>query len=315
MEKYCFGVDVGGTSIKIGLFTEFGKLLQTEQIPTDKTENGKNIIEHIANKIKEIISQNHLEPEQMMGVGIGLPGPVTDEGVVLGCVNLGWQTMTMDSLSEKLYGTKIYPLNDANAATLGEMWQGGGIIDGKMCKNIAFVTLGTGVGGGIVAGGHLLYGANGGAGEIGHFPVNSHETECCTCGKKGCLEQYCSATGAVRIGKKILASYGIEAGDITAKDIFDRAKAGQKEYLEIVDTFGRYLAKGCAYIASATNPEIIVIGGGVSMAGHIIIEAVNKYFKTYAFGPCSNVKFVFAKLGNDSGMYGGAYTVIEKHLN
>ncbi len=308
MEKYCFGVDVGGTSIKTGLFDEKGQLLLVKSIPTNTSEKGKHIVDDIIKCIEGIRKEKSIDIEDVIGVGAGLPGPVRADGMVLGCVNLGWDDVDVKSeFSEKFYGKKIVLLNDANAATLGEMWKGGGATEGESCQDMVFITLGTGVGGGIVSDGKLICGATGGAGEIGHFPVNVEETEYCSCGKKGCLEQYCSATGVVRMARKKSED---TAKEFTAKDIFDGAKAGDGFCLGIVEDFGKYMGLCCANLASATNPEKIVIGGGVSMAGDIIIEVTKKYFMQYAFKPCRNVEFALATLGNDAGMYGCAYAVM-----
>lgn len=307
MANYCFGIDIGGTTVKTGLFTDKGELVFVNQIKTRTEENGSYILKDIEYNLKNIITERNIRPEEIMGIGVGVPGPVNPDGEILGCVNLGWQTMKLDGLSEHFYGVKVYPLNDANGAALGEMWKGSGLIDGKMTRDLAFITLGTGVGGGLICNGKLISGSTGGAGEIGHFPVNFHEESTCNCGKKGCLEQYCSATGVVRMAKKMIKECN---EDITAKEIFDLAKEGKEEYMSVVELFCEYLAKGCAYIASATNPKMIVIGGGVSAAGTIITQKVEKYFKKYAFKPCSDVTFAIAKLGNDAGMYGCAYTVL-----
>lgn len=317
MSKYCFGVDVGGTSIKTGLFDEKGQLLLVKSIPTNTDGKGKYIVDDIIKCMEEIMAEKSIGLEDVIGVGVGLPGPVCVDGTVLGCVNLGWDEVNIKKeFSEKFYGKKVAVLNDANAATLGEMWKGGGATAGESCPDVAFITLGTGVGGGIVSNGKLIVGATGGAGEIGHFPVNLEEPDYCSCGKRGCLEQYCSATGVVRMARKKIGEATATAlpknGDFTAKDIFDGAKAGDDFCKEIVEDFGKYMGLCCANIASATNPKKFIIGGGVSKAGDIILEVTEKYFKEYAFKPCRNVEFVLAALSNDAGMYGCAYAVINE---
>lgn len=317
MSKFCFGVDVGGTGIKTGLFDEKDQLILVKLIPTNTEEKGKYIVDDIIKCMEEIMEEKSIQADDILGVGMGLPGPVREDGMVLGCVNLGWDEVNIEvEMSQKFYGKKVCLLNDANAATLGEMWKGGGETDGETCPDVAFITLGTGVGGGLVSGGKLIYGATGGAGEIGHFPVNPHETDYCSCGKRGCLEQYCSATGVVRMAKKKLTeatgSILLKDDKITAKDIFDGAKAGDAFCNEILEDFGKYMGICCANIASATNPKKFIIGGGVSKAGNIILDVTKKYFDEYAFKPCRNVEFVLAELGNDAGMYGCAYAVMNE---
>ncbi|MDE7061730.1 MAG: ROK family protein, partial [Lachnospiraceae bacterium] len=202
--------------------------------------------------------------------------------------------------------------NDANVAALGEMWQGGG----KGYQDVVMVTLGTGVGGGIILGGKMVAGSNGAGGEIGHIMMDENETDTCGCGKKGCLEQYASATGIVRMTKKLLAKDTRESSlralaDVTAKDIFDAAKAGDALALEAVDGLGKMLGTALANIACVVNPEVFVIGGGVSKAGEILTDTVEKYFMERTFHACRNAKFALATLGNDAGMYGCVHMLLE----
>lgn len=304
---YKFGVDVGGTTVKIGLFSGDGKLEEKYEIATDKSDQGAHIIEHIAAKLDEIIAEKSYGILDCMGVGIGLPGPV-DRGMILGCVNLGWGIFSIvEEFSKAFHNVPVYAGNDANTAALGEYVAGAG----KGMKNMMMVTLGTGVGGGIIIDGRILEGANGGAGEIGHIPVNPQEQDICGCGKKGCLEQYASATGIVRIAEKLRKENGNTAlpAGCTAKQVFDYAKEGDELAVQAVEELGRYLGLALASCACVLNPEGIVIGGGVSRAGKILLDVTEKNFQTYVFKPCRNVKFCLAELGNDAGIYGAAAMV------
>lgn len=301
------GVDVGGTTVKIGLFSGDGKLEEKYEIATDKSDQGAHIIEHIAAKLEEIIAKKSYGILDCMGVGIGLPGPV-DRGMILGCVNLGWGIFSIvEEFSKAFHNVPVYAGNDANIAALGEYVAGAG----KGMKNMIMVTLGTGVGGGIIIDGRILEGANGGAGEIGHIPVNPQEQDTCGCGKKGCLEQYASATGIVRIAEKLRKENGNTAlpAGCTAKQVFDYAKEGDELAMQAVEELGRYLGLALASCACVLNPEGIVIGGGVSRAGKILLDVTEKNFQTYVFKPCRNVKFSLAELGNDAGIYGAAAMV------
>ena len=304
---YKFGVDVGGTTVKIGLFSGDGKLEEKYEIATDKSDQGAHIIEHIAATLDEIIAEKSYGILDCMGVGIGLPGPV-DRGMILGCVNLGWGIFSIvEEFSKAFHNVPVYAGNDANIAALGEYVAGAG----KGMKNMIMVTLGTGVGGGIIIDGRILEGANGGAGEIGHIPVNPQEQDTCGCGKKGCLEQYASATGIVRIAEKLRKENGNTAlpAGCTAKQVFDYAKEGDELAMQAVEELGRYLGLALASCACVLNPEGIVIGGGVSRAGKILLDVTEKNFQTYVFKPCRNVKFSLAELGNDAGIYGAAAMV------
>lgn len=304
---YKFGVDVGGTTVKIGLFSGDGKLEEKYEIATDKSDQGAHIIEHIAAKLDEIIAEKSYGILDCMGVGIGLPGPV-DRGMILGCVNLGWGIFSIvEEFSKAFHNVPVYAGNDANTAALGEYVAGAG----KGIKNMMMVTLGTGVGGGIIIDGRILEGANGGAGEIGHIPVNPQEQDICGCGKKGCLEQYASATGIVRVAEKLRKENGNTAlpAGCTAKQVFDYAKEGDELAMQAVEELGRYLGLALASCACVLNPEGIVIGGGVSRAGKILLDVTEKNFQTYVFKPCRNVKFCLAELGNDAGIYGAAAMV------
>ncbi|MEE1086067.1 MAG: ROK family glucokinase [Schaedlerella sp.] len=305
MKNYGFGVDIGGTTVKIGLFKIDGTMLEKWEIPTNTTNGGVSILDDVAASVLSKIEERGIEKEDVLGIGLGVPGPVDDDGVVHKCVNLGWGVFNVEkTLSEKT-GFLVKAGNDANVAALGEAWQGGG----KGYKNVVMVTLGTGVGGGIILNGKILAGANGAGGEIGHIHVNDEETDTCGCGNKGCLEQYASATGIVRMAKKKLADETRETvlkekTPLTAKDIFDAAKTGDEVAAELVEKLCDVLGTTLARISCVVDPEVFVIGGGVSKAGEILTEGSAKYFDIHAFHACRGCKITLATLGNDAGMYG-----------
>ena len=309
--KYCFGVDIGGTTVKMGLFEATGTILEKWEIKTHTEEEGKAILPDVAASLKEKKAEHDLADADIIGVGVGVPAPVTEEGIVFGSANLGWKYKEVKKELEELTGLDVEVGNDANVAALGEMWKGGGL--GQ--KNIVMVTLGTGVGGGIIIDGQILTGANGAGGEIGHICVNYEETDQCGCGNRGCLEQYASATGIVRLAKKKLeagtADTVLNAENLTAKDVFDAVKAGDQVAMEIAEEFGRYLGYALANIAALVDPEAIVIGGGVSKAGEILLDYVEKAYKERVFFANKKVRFALAQLGNDAGIFGAAKMVLK----
>ncbi len=305
MKKYGFGVDVGGTTIKMGFFETSGKLIDKWEIKTDTSNGGENILSDIAKAIDNKLAQEGISKNDVQGVGVGVPGPVNSKGIVLKCVNLGWGVFNVEEELASLTGLKVKAGNDANVAALGEMWQGAG----KGSEDMVMVTLGTGVGGGIIVDGKVIAGANGAGGEIGHITVNNDEIEACNCGQYGCLEQYTSATGIVRMAKRKLAKTDEETSlraveELSAKTIFDEAKKGDKIAGELVEALGKILGGTLSNIAAVTNPEVIVIGGGVSKAGQILIDTIHKHFTESVFHACKDTRFVLAGLGNDAGMYG-----------
>lgn len=311
MKKYGFGVDVGGTTVKMGFFETDGRLIDKWEITTDTADNGKAVLPDIAKAIDNKLAQEGISKSDVEGVGIGVPGPVRGDGVVNGCVNLGWGVINVAEELGRLTGLTVKVGNDANVAALGEMWQGGA----RGSKDVIMVTLGTGVGGGIIVDGHVVAGFNGAGGEIGHVTVNNDEIEPCNCGQYGCLEQYASATGIVRMAKRKLAKTGDETSlrnfaELTAKDIFDEAKNGDSVALGLVDELGEILGSALSNIACVTNPEVIVIGGGVSKAGQILLDTIGKHFKETSFHACRDTRFELASLGNDAGIYGSMQLVI-----
>ena len=310
MTKYVFGIDIGGTTIKMGLFDAAGEVLDKWEIETRTHNNGENIVPDIAKAVKAKMEEKGIATEDVIGAGVGVPGPVNDSGIVQGCVNLGWGKVNVNKdLGERL-GMKVNAGNDANVAALGEMWKGGG----QGYRHLVVATLGTGVGGGIILDGKIVNGFAGAAGEIGHIHVQDGEEATCGCGNKGCLEQYASATGIVRLAERKLASTTVKtklkAGNVTAKDVWDAVKDGDLIAQHIADEFGQYLGKGLAAITAVTNPEVIVIGGGVSKAGEVLIEYVQKYYKEYVFPGSRETKFALATLGNDAGIFGAAKLVL-----
>ena len=311
MKEYGFGVDIGGTTVKMGLFKTTGELLDKWEIPTRKDNGGEQILPDVAAAIDAKLQEKRIDKDTVQGVGVGVPGPVTPEGVVRKCVNLGWDVFNVEEKLSNLCNLPVKAGNDANVAALGEMWQGAG----KGAKNVVMVTLGTGVGGGVIVDGKIVAGSTGAGGEIGHIPVNDEETDVCGCGKKGCLEQYASATGVVTMTKRKLAASDTpstlrDIAEVTAKDVFDAAKAGDALALEVIEDFGKILGRSLAMIACVSNPEVIVIGGGVSKAGEMITDVVSKYFVPYTFHACRETQFKIAQLGNDAGIYGCVQMVL-----
>ena len=309
MKKYVFGVDIGGTSVKLGLFDVEGNVLDKWEIPTRTENGGEKILPDIADSIREKMKQ--IDKEFVAGVGVGAPGPVDGKGIVHRAVNLGWGTFSIKDTLEDLLNMPVMAGNDANVAALGEMWMGGG----QGYRDLVVVTLGTGVGGGIIIDGKMLTGATGAGGEIGHIHVNDEEEEVCGCGNKGCLEQYSSATGITRLANQLLASSDkdsvLRGGEVSAKTVFDAVKERDPLAVEVAEKFGKYLGDGLASIACVVNPEAIVIGGGVSKAGEILIDFIRPHYEKNVFHGSRQVKFSLATLGNDAGIYGAAKLVLD----
>lgn len=302
--KYVFGVDIGGTTVKTGLFTAEGNLVNKFEIETRKEDNGNRILPDIAEAIRKKLEEYKIDTKSLAGVGVGVPGPILEDRIVNQCVNLGWGIVNVEeelsSFLGKEYHAVIKAGNDANVAALGEMWKGGA----RGHKNIVMVTLGTGVGGGVVINSEIISGRFGAGGEIGHIQMSDTETEACGCGKKGCLEQYASATGIARAAREIMGE------ELSAKEVFDLAKAGNRKADEVVDFMAKKLGTALSYISCVIDPEVFVIGGGVSNAGEFLIERVKKFYQEAAFHASKDTKFVLATLGNDAGIYGAARMVL-----
>ena len=311
MKKYAFGIDVGGTTVKMGFFSDRGDLLDKWEIKTDTSENGARIIPDIAASIEKKLMEEELTKDDVAGVGIGVPGPVDAEGYVRKCVNLGWGTFQLEEAVEKAAGLPCKAGNDANVAALGEMYRGGA----RGYRQVVMLTLGTGVGGGIIVDGKILPGCMGAAGEIGHMTVNVHESLPCACGRRGCLEQYASANGIARVTALELQKTEEETvlrklEKITAKDIFDAAKEGDGFALRMVERLGKTLGMACSRIAAVLDPEAFVFGGGVSRAGKMLTDVIEKYYNQYAFR--TGAKFLLAELGNDAGIYGSVKMILDR---
>ena len=312
MEKKCIGIDVGGTTVKIGIFGIDGSLLEKWEVPTRKEENGKYILSDVAASIQEKLREHNISIEDVEGAGIGVPGPVMPDGYVEVCVNLGWRDKNPQEELQKLLGVPVFSGNDANVAALGEMWQGGG----KGYKDIVMVTLGTGVGGGVILNEKIISGKHGLGGEIGHIHVRDEEKEYCNCGGQGCLEQVASATGIAREARRVLAARKEESSmrafgdEITAKDVLDCAKAGDELAGAVMETVSRYLGLVLAQVALTIDPEAFVIGGGVSKAGPFLLEGIQKYYDKYTAISVNKAIITLAKLGNDAGIYGSARLVL-----
>ena len=303
--RYGFGVDLGGTTVKIAYFDETGTMLDKWEIPTVVANNGEKILPDIAASILQFIDQKNIDRSAVIGVGIGVPGPVDGKGVVNKCVNLGWGVFNIAETLSGLVGFPVKAGNDANVAALGEYWKGGG----KGAENMIFATLGTGVGGGIVIGGRLLHGAHGSGAEIGHLVLNRDETEVCGCGKRGCVEQYCSATGIVRLAHRALEASNEysklrQHNPLTCKDIFDCGKAGDPLATRVLDQYYTYLGESLANLCDVVDPEAVVLGGGVSKAGQMLLDGVRPHFDRYVFHAARGARFALASLGNDAGAYG-----------
>ncbi len=312
MAKYCFGIDIGGTTAKCGLFTIGGQLCEKWEIPTRTADSGKMILPDVAETILKKMEEYHLKVIDVIRVGVGVPGPVEYEKNVLFAVNLHWgYTEVSDKLSNLLGGIPVKVGNDANVAALGEMWKGGG----EGCNSIIMVTLGTGVGGGIIVDGKIVTGAHGAGGEIGHASIYPDEPMQCKCGNHGCLEQYASATGIVRIGKQVLANIKepteLREENLSAKSIFDAYKKNDIVAKMIVGRFADCLGYALGIFTTVIGPDAIVIGGGVSKAGAPLVEAVTSSFQRYAFSSCKDTPIVIAKLDNDAGIFGAAKLAIE----
>lgn len=314
MSKKCIGVDIGGTSVKIGLFETTGELLDKWEVITRKEENGRYILTDVAASIRRQLEEKQIALSDINGVGMGVPGPVLPDGYVPVCVNLGWKDLNaQNELSQLLDGVTVLSANDANVAALGEMWQGGG----KGFRDIVMVTLGTGVGGGVVMNQKIIAGKHGMAGEIGHIHVRDEETEVCNCGGVGCLEQVASATGIAREARRKMAasekpSSMRQFGDaVTAKNVLDEAKAGDELANEVIEIVAGYLGLILAQVSMTIDPERFVIGGGVSKAGTFLTDIVYKYYDRYTPITKNKGTIGLAELGNDAGIYGAARLILD----
>ena len=314
MGKICFGIDIGGTTVKIGILSEEGQILDKWEIKTRTEDNGAHIVSDIAESLKKAIAEKGYSMDDVIGAGMGVPGPVMADGTINRCVNLGWGVYNAAAELSGLLGVPVKAGNDANVAALGEQWMGGG----KGYDTVVMITLGTGVGCGIILDGKILAGTTGAAGECGHMTIADPEDMIytCGCGRHGCLETLTSATGVVNIAKHLVettdkATSLRDLPEITSKDIWDAAKAGDAGALEVVDKVAYYLGKAINTIAVVVNPEIFVIGGGVSKAGQFLLDKIVKSFQAQTFHAVKNTKITLATLGNDAGMVGAARLVLQ----
>lgn len=296
MKQVCFGVDIGGTSVKLGLVDSDGPLLHKSEFPSPRDPAA--MFDRIATEIQQVKAQ--FDDCAFVGAGVGVPGPVFNQEQVKGCVNLGWGDINVATELSSRTGLVVKVENDANLAALGELWHGAA----KGRKSMAMLTVGTGIGCGIIANGHIISGANGAAGEAGHMPMSFHRDWQCSCGKYGCLEVTASATGIIRAAREFSPFREMET--VTAKDVFDAAAAGNEQALDVVTTAARSLGIATAMIGCIVNPEIFIIGGGVSAAGSILMDPVVEAYRENVFAPARQATFALAQLGNNAGIYGGA---------
>ena len=313
MAKIGIGVDVGGTSVKLGMFTRTGNLIKKWEIPTDRENNCANVLPDVAASVRKTLEEEGFTLEDLVGVGLGVPGPVQPTGYVEVCVNLHWKDRYPGrELSELLDGVRVEAGNDANVAALGEAWKGGG---GGADDAVLF-TLGTGVGGGVIVNGKIITGKHGLGGELGHMHVRDEETEFCNCGGRGCLEQVASATGIVREAKRILKKSDAdskmrELGDLlTARDVCDLGRDGDPLADEVMETVSRYLGLAISHVEMTVDPDVFIIGGGVSRAGSYLLEKIRKYYNDYTTLSRNHGNVVLAALGNDAGIYGAVRLVM-----
>ena len=309
--RKCVGVDLGGTTIKMGILGEDGTIFEKWEIPTRKEENGKYILSDIASAAKEHLKAAGIAEEDFAGIGIGVPGPVEADGYVEVCVNLGWRDINpATELSRLMGGIPVKAGNDANVAALGEQWVG----SGKGHNSLMFYTLGTGVGGGLIIDGKIVAGSKGMGAEIGHVTVNMEETDYCNCGNHGCLEQYASATGIVKEMKRTLAQEGVTSvlsdKEFSCKDVLDAAKTGDAAAEKTVKRCMDYLALSMSFVSYVADPEVFVVGGGVSKAGEYLVHMLQGRYNELT--PLSSKKspIFIASLFNDAGMYGAAKLVL-----
>ncbi len=312
MKNYCFGIDVGGTTVKMGLFQTDGHLVDKWEIPTRTEEGGKAILPDIADSALAKLAEKDISKDDVAGIGIGVPGPIDADGVVPHTANLGWGYKEVTKELSELTGVTCRGGNDANVAALGELWKGAAAGH----KSGVMVTLGTGVGGGIILDGQIVIGTNGAGGEIGHIHVDDDIPWTCGCGNQGCLEQVASANGTVQLAKWMQETEPketvLDLETMTSKEIWDAVKDGDAFACEVAERFGKYLGLALANVASTVDPEVFVIGGGVSKAGPVILDYIKKYYVKYTFKACRDAEFVLATLGNDAGIYGSAKLVIEE---
>ena len=309
--KYAIGADIGGTTVKLGLVSEAGGLLEKREIPTDTRESGAHVLPDIAKALENRLAEKGIPKSDVLGVGFGVPGAVLEDGTVNHCVNLGWNVVPIRKDFEALTGLKAWAGNDGNVAALGEVWKG----CGKGYRNAVMVTLGTGVGGGVILDGKIVTGSFGAAGEIGHMPMIEGEEEPCGCGKKGCLEQYSSANGLVRVARRMLNADARESmlrgfDPLTAKDVCDCAHRGDPLAREAIHWSMNLLGKALATVSAVVDPDVFIIGGGLSRSGDLLLDPIQEAFNRYSFHASRRTGFLVAELGNDAGIFGAVHLVL-----
>lgn len=311
--NYCFGIDIGGTTVKIGLFSETGELMDRWEVPTRKGSEPAGLLGDVKASLENCMAERKIEKAGILGIGMTAPGPVTEDGVLHNAVNIGWGAVKLAEEAERVIGISPVRIgNDARVAALGEAIYGAG----KGVGSMLMVTLGTGVGGGVVLNGKILMGATGVAGEIGHMTIDPYETEPCGCGKKGCLEQYASATGMIRVTERFLQEKDMDSilrqkENVSAKDLWDAAKDGDALASEITDYVCDRLGSAIANAIYLVDTEMIVIGGGVSAAGQFLLNKIEKAYQGKVFAHSRNKTFALAKLGNDAGIRGAAALILK----
>ncbi len=308
--RYGFGIDILGPTIKIGFFEETGKLLEQWTISCPETQDGAQILPTVAEELAQYKACHQLQDDDIIGVGVGIPGPVNSAGVVNKCVNFGWGVFNIDQTLSALTGWKVRSSNIANLAALGECWQGSGT------QNMAFMAMNTGLGGAVVCDGNLVYGAHGGSGEIGHMLVNRHEMEPCTCGRCGCVEQYCSPTGIARVARRLLVASSAPSvlrsrRLFNYKTVLEAAASGDELAMEAMNQVFDYAGQVLANICCVTNPDTVVLGGEFCWIGQRAIDGISRYFRKYVFHANENVCFKLAALGEDAGIYGAFKLVLD----
>ncbi len=311
MDKIVLGLDIGGTSVKIGFITRKGEILKKWEIPTNRKEHGKYIVEEIWQSVLKNLNSINLDQQSIYSIGAGAPGFIDrNSGIIYEAVNIGWKNYNLAGQLKALANVPVFIENDANLAALGENWKGAG----NGARNMIAVTLGTGVGGGIIVNGEVLNGVNGTGGEIGHIIVES-EGAVCNCGGKGCLETIVSATGMVRQALELigdnpssqLSNLYDKNGEVSAKDVFNLAGKGDKLSQQIIDRNTGILGSLLANLSVIINPSVITIGGGLSQAGETFINAIANSFHKKAMPRVSEVCSIkVAELGNDAALIGAA---------
>lgn len=313
-ERIVLGLDIGGTSVKMGLVSSAGTTLGTSSVPTGELDNAEAYA-RVTDAIKAFAETTNVALEDISAVGIDVPGVVVDNKLLM----LPNATLDLDGLLAALKAAipdaNFAVLNDANAAALGETWlgAGGGV------KSLVMLTLGTGVGGGIVSDGRVLEGAHGAGAEVGHMCVNYEETETCGCGNKGCLEQYTSAKGLIKLYREECAKDGVGEIEIAhatdALAVFVAARTGNKQALAACKRLAFYLAHALANLAATCDPEVFVIGGGMCGGWDTFGEDLLAYYKEFAIPGVRDTPILVATLGNAAGFTGAAYAALSAPLD